>query len=241
MSMSARIFLAVFLVTADAFAMGRAPKELPPLDPHQLQIVSIDAGHGGKNEGAVVYGRKEKEIVLEIAQRLREILAERPGLSPLMTRTSDEFVALTDRVLRSEEADAKVFLSLHVDNNRIRKGRGVIVYVYGSNDTIPDGPSREEDERLLPRPPKSQIRRSQRLAAHIGEAMRAHGIKTVSYVDQGPFAVLKSRHIPSVLVELGNLRDRHEAALVSDPDHQKKLATALADSVEVFLRESISR
>ncbi|MFH2203699.1 MAG: N-acetylmuramoyl-L-alanine amidase [Elusimicrobiota bacterium] len=232
-----RAFFIWVLFPVYAAGMGRSPAEEYTLDPQTPAVVAIDPGHGGKNEGADVYGRKEREIVLAVAQRLQEILEERPALSPYLTRWDDDFVALTDRVTRGEAVGGKVFVSLHVDNNRVRKGRGVITYVYGSNRTIPKGPERERDEKILPKPPRGQIAQSRRLAAHIQKSMRRHGINAVEYVDRGPFAVLKSAWMPSVIVELGNLRDKKEAAMVSDPRQQARLAEAIADSIEGYLRE----
>ncbi len=228
-------FICGFLPIA-ANAMGRAPKEAPaPSDRPARKIVVIDAGHGGKNEGAVVYGRKERDIVLKISLRLQEIFEARRNLVPYLTRWDDDFVALTDRVTRSEAVGGDVFLSLHVDNNRVRKGRGVMMYVYGKNKTIPEGPEREKGEKILPPPPKKQLRRSRRLAEKLRRDLRRSGIKVAPYVDRGAFAVLKSARMPSVLVELGNLRDKKEAALLEDEKYQEKLARALADSVESYL------
>lgn len=223
------------LLPISAGAMGRVPQEIPAPEPIRPKIVVIDAGHGGKNEGAVVYGRKERDIVLKISLRLARILETRRHISPYLTRWDDGFVALTDRVTRAEAVGGDVFLSLHVDNNRVRKGLGVMVYVYGKNKTIPDGPKREKGEKILPPPPKRQIRKSERLAEKLRRDLKRQGIKVAPYVDRGPFAVLKSARMPSVLVEIGNLRDKKEAALVEDETFQEKLALALADSVESYL------
>ncbi|MFH1726468.1 MAG: N-acetylmuramoyl-L-alanine amidase [Elusimicrobiota bacterium] len=215
-------------------AAGLPPRILP-------KVVVIDAGHGGKDDGAVVYGRVEKGIVLRISQRVADHLAGKAGISPFLTRWSDEFVSLTDRVLRAEAVGAQAFVSIHVDNVRGRKGRGVIAYVYGRNPRIPKGPPREPGERILPPPPRSQISRSRRLAEHLGRALRKAGIKNVRYVDRGPFAVLKSPRIPSVLIEIGNLRDRDEAAIVADPDFQDRVARAISRSLASFVSAEQNR
>jgi N-acetylmuramoyl-L-alanine amidase len=198
-------------------------------------VIAIDAGHGGRDKGAVIRGRSEAKIVLEVAEAMAEILAEDPAATPFLTRADDSFVALSERVLRAERAKAKVLMSLHVDNVRGRRGRGVIVYIYGANKKIPKGPPREPGEPRLPAPPKAQVVRSRVLAGHIGAQLRKAGIKAVRYVDIGGFAVLKGRGIPSVLVELGNMRDEKEASALSKPDFQKKMAQALVTALKIHL------
>ena len=236
--MSDRFKRAVFiLLVLPSFASAMGRRSTDERSAKLPQVVVIDAGHGGKNEGAIVHGRRERDIVLALSLKLQEQLEARPGISPFLTRWADEFVSLTDRVSRAEEVGGRLFLSLHVDNNRVRKGRGVMVYVYGRNKTIPKGPEREPDEKILPPPPGKQVKQSRRFAAHIGKTLKKSGIRTAGYVDKGPFAVLKSKEMPSVLVELGNLRDRSEARQVSNPAFQDRLAEALADGIESFLKE----
>jgi len=221
---------ALFLLagSAEPSAEARRSSSVAP-------IVVVDAGHGGKDEGAIVHGKLEKRVVLNISKRFHQRMVDEGGLRPYMTRWDDEFVALSERVLRADAVRGKAFVSIHADNVRRRRGRGVVVYVYGRNDSIPDGPPREKGEKRLPKPPKRQIQASKRLAETIRRTFKKHGIKTAPYVDRGRFAVLKSREMPSVLIEVGNLRDRKESALIHKPAHQQRLAKALSEAVRKFL------
>lgn len=214
-------------------AILAAPLFAAPADP---VVIAIDAGHGGKDLGAVVRSRREKEIVLRISRRLADRLSERAGYSPYLTRWSDEFVPLTDRVRRAEAVNAKAFVSIHADKVYRRKGRGAILYVYGRNKRIPKGPPRPPTEEILPPPPRSQVSRSRVLADDIRRSLRRHKIKTVRYVDKGGYAVLKSSSIPSVLLEVGNLRDKKEAPQMCEPAFQERLAEAVASGIVRFLR-----
>lgn len=197
-------------------------------------VVALDAGHGGFDLGQHLNGVTEREFALGMARKVQKELEKR-GLTPFLTRFDDDFVALSDRVVRAEEVGGKVFLSIHADNNPDRKGRGVMLWVYGQNKSIPKGPPRQAHERILPPPPKEQVAASRRLAERMQIVLKKRGIRVAGYVDRGPFAVLKSPGMASVLVEVGNLRDKEEARLMKDPAHQDRLAAALAEAVSRFL------
>jgi len=204
-------------------------------------IVVIDPGHGGKNAGARVHGRVEKELVLKAARGLADRLQKSKTLVPYLTRWDDSFVPLSDRVLRGESVGGDVFLSLHADNVRRVRDRGVVVFVYGMNETIPAGPKRDPGEKKLPPPTLSARRASTRLAERIRLTLRKHGIRTAPYVDKGRFAVLKSRQMPSVLIELGNLRDPKEAKLIESAAFQERFSKAVEEAVSAFLRDEFKR
>lgn len=225
-----RGLLAALLLAAGPAAAAPAS----PGKPRYPVVVAIDPGHGGKDRGGVVRGRVEAVMVLEFSRRLEKRL-KALGLVPVLTREVDEFVALSDRVVKAQEAGARAFLSVHVDRVYGRDGKGMILYVYGGNPRIPDGPPREPGELKLPRPPKSQVDASRRLAERLQRSLKKADVKAAPYVDLGAFAVLKSAHIPSVLVELGNLRDEQEASLLEKPAFQEKAARALAEGLRDFL------
>lgn len=199
------------------------------------RVVVVDPGHGGKDEGVIAGGITEKKLVLEIALRLKRCLSENDGVVPVLTRESDEFVTLTDRILKAEKAGGKVFLSLHLDKVWRGRARGVIPFVYGRNDRIPKGPAREPGEKILPPPPMFQIMRAKKLAEKIRFSVKRADLKTVDYVDQGSFAVLKSGDMPSVLVELGNLHNEQERTLLMSAEYQERLARSLADGIGRFI------
>lgn len=182
-----------------------------------------------------VGGMTEAPVVLEISKRLGRKLQNLSGISSFLTREDDSFVSLSGRVIKAEEAGGKAFVSLHIDNVWGRRLHGLVIFVYGRNDGIPEGPPREPGERMLPPPPRSQVNRSRRLAESIRLAVKAEGLRTVHYVDLGPFAVLKAPKIPSVLIELGNIRQKEHRTLLADPKHQERLARAISKGVQKFL------
>lgn len=199
-----------------------------------LPVVALDPGHGGFDLGQNLNGVKEVEFALAFAKLLEPRLKAK-GAVPFLTRFNDEFVALSDRVLRAESVKAEVFLSIHLDNNSERRGKGVMLWVYGVNKHIPPGPPRQPGERILPPPPKEQLTDSRLLAERIQTILKKRGIRVAPYVDRGPFAVLKGPTMASVLIEAANLRDKKEAVQLKDPAYLAKLADAVADAVALHL------
>ena len=196
--------------------------------------MALDPGHGGFDLGQNISGVKEVDFALAFAKLLEPRLKAK-GAVPFLTRFNDEFVALSDRVLRAESVKAKVFLSIHLDNNTERKGKGVMLWVYGANKRIPPGPPRQPGERILPPPPKEQLASSRLLAERIQTVLKKRGLRVAPYVDRGPFAVLKGPEMASVLIEAANLRDKKEAAQMKDPAYLSKLADAVAEAVAIHL------
>lgn len=198
-------------------------------------VVALDPGHGGHDLGQKIRGVDEVEFALAFA-RLLEPRLKAAGAVPFLTRFDDTFVALSDRVLRAEGVGSRVFLSIHLDNNSERRGKGVMLWVYGENRRIPKGPARLPGERILPPPPKEQVAASRRLAERLQAVLKKRGLRAAPYVDRGPFAVLKGPGMASVLLEAGNLRDKEEAALLKDPAYQARLADAVAEGVALHLK-----
>lgn len=215
-------------------AAGPAAAEAP-------RVVALDAGHGGRDRGAVVRGVEENALALTIAQKAAEELKKVQSLSPYLTRWEDVFVPLSERVDRAEEAGGRAFVSIHADKVYGRKPRGVIVWVFGHNKEIPKGPSREPGERMRPAPPKEVVAQSRLLAEHVQGALRRQKVKTASYADRGGFAVLKSDKMPSILVEVGNLVDPAEAKQMQDPAFQDRVAKAIAQGVLAYFAGAAER
>jgi len=218
-------FAAPKLTNDGDFSTGRKPPA----------VVAIDPGHGGEDRGAVVRGGVESEIVLGIAKRVAMYLGREKDLSAFLTRWTDDFVLLSERVLKSEAVGAKVFVSIHADKVYRRRGKGVVLYVYGKNPKIPDGPPRRSADKRLPPPPKSGIAASQRLAEFLLDGLNEEKVRAAHYVDRGAFAVLKSSVMPSVLVEVGNLRDPKESKQMTRSKFQKRIGRGLALGIRRFL------
>ena len=95
----------------------------------KLSRVVIDAGHGGKDTGSIGPGGfTEKELVLDVAQRLKELVETELGAEVVMTRGDDTFVPLESRTAIANQQEADLFISIHANSSRIRAARGIETY-----------------------------------------------------------------------------------------------------------------
>jgi len=200
-------------------------------------VVAIDAGHGGKDPGARgPSGVREKDVVLKISRRLAEIINADPNMHAYLTRSTDRFVNLRDRMERSRAASADLFISIHADAFRDRKVRGATVYVLSSKGAVDEAARRLADrenealgevslngkektlaEVLLDLSQDASLSASigvgDEILAEIGQITKVRKKR----VQQAPFLVLKSPDVPSVLIE---------TAFISNPRDEKNLASA---------------
>ncbi len=198
----------------------------------------LDPGHGGDDLGAVVRGLREKDIALAIARKVKERLAA-DGLAARLTRDSDFFIPLNERVLENELGEA--FISLHLNEVRGKKAQGITVYAFGKDHLrIRRHHHRRRKVPPMPAPPKEEAHASAALADTIVRSLRSQGFH-VDPPARAAFYVLKNPAIPSVLIEMGYLSNPQEAARLDDPAYQEKLADAIASSLKSYWVESGSR
>ncbi len=172
--------------------------------------VVIDAGHGGKDPGATsVLGFYEKGINLSVAHKVARLLEQR-GLRVKMTRTSDYFVELKDRAAIANRLRADLFVSIHSDSFPKSSRRGYTVYIA-----------------------KSASSSSRRAANAIVRSMSGTGLNSFGVQTAG-YHVLTGTRGPAVLVELGYLSNRREAALLRSSSFQNRLAQAVADGISDY-------
>ncbi|MEP6822873.1 MAG: N-acetylmuramoyl-L-alanine amidase [Chthoniobacterales bacterium] len=167
--------------------------------------VVVDAGHGGKDSGASRrYGPAEKVAALDLAQRLdRKLRAAQ--FRTVMTRSSDVFIPLDQRVSIGNRQDNSIFVSLHFNDSGRRGFRGIETY-YAS-----------------PYARSLAMRIQNKLGSLPGTQSR--GVK------QGNFRVIKNSVYPSVLVECGFLSNRGEARRVGSPAYRELLAGRIAEAI----------
>ena len=172
--------------------------------------VIVDAGHGGKDPGAGHNGCTEKEIVLDVAKMVTEMLRA-SGVDARMTRSDDTFVELNDRAAKARQVRAKLFLSIHCDAAANRGARGFTIYT-------------PETRRQQSGAFASAIEKSM-----LGTNMSSRGIRGADY------RVLMRTTCPAVLLELGYLTNRYDARLLASKSHQRTTARAIANAVTVHL------
>lgn len=206
----------------------------------RLVIVALDPGHGGEDPGAIgPKGLREKDVVLSVALALRDKLNALPNMRAFLTRDADFFVPLADRVRKARRVQADLFISIHADAFTNPAARGASVYALsdrGATSTAARWLASKENaadavggvnqrahndadvmRTLLDMSTTAQVKDSLRVGSEVlGQLDRvAHLHKP--RVEQAGFAVLKAPDIPSILVE---------TAFISNPDEERKLASA---------------
>jgi len=187
------------------------PLPKPDRVPGRLSgTVVVDAGHGGKDPGATsILGFYEKDVNLAVALEVARLLEQR-GLRVKMTRTDDYFVELKDRAAIANNLNADLFVSIHSDSFPKSSRRGYTVYIARSASSS-----------------------SRRAASAISRSMSGTGLNSFGVQTAG-YHVLTGTRGPAVLVELGYLSNRSEAALLRSNSFQNRLAAAVADGISDY-------
>ncbi len=215
------------------------------------KTIVIDPGHGGQDPGAVGSGTlQEKSIVLNISEKLRQILMSR-GYTVLMTRENNRFISLKDRTKFATRHKADLFLSIHANGSKSPQTEGIETYYLNvsSTDEISEqiaarenansGYSIQELESLLKGLiQESKSEDSKRLATEVQHRL----VQATGAVDRGVkyarFVVLIGTNVPSILVEAGFVSNPTEARKLATPAYQHKIATAIAEGVDSFLQKT---
>lgn len=231
-----------------------------PAATDRLIIIALDPGHGGEDPGAIgPNGTREKDVVLQIAHRMRErINATTINGNPMrafLTRDADFFVPLHIRVQKARRVQADLFVSIHADAFFTPRPQGASVFVLSergasssaarwladkenSADAVGGLNVRARDAQvqraLLDMSTTAQINDSLKLGSallgEIGKVGKLHKPR----VEQAGFAVLKAPDIPSVLVETAFISNPDEEARLKSDDYQDQLADALMQGIRRY-------
>ena len=235
--------------------MATAPAAVQPAPgkgkTDRLIIVALDPGHGGEDPGAVgPGGTREKDVVLQIALRLRDRINLQPNMRAYLTRDADFFVPLHIRVQKARRVQADLFISIHADAFFTARPQGASVFalsdkgasssaarwmankensadlVGGVNVKVKDA---QVQKAILDMSTTAQISDSLKLGSAMLGEIGAVGKLHKPKVEQAGFAVLKAPDIPSVLIE---------TAFISNPDEEAKLGS---EAYQVQLADAVMR
>lgn len=174
-----------------------------------FRTVIIDPGHGGRDLGAADSYVYEKHINLDVARRLERALQE-AGFKTVMTRTKDEFIALSERSARANRYRNAVFVSIHFNSSYKTAALGIETFYRSSTS--------EKFARLV----------QTELIKNIGATDR--GVKTAN------FSVLRHTKHPSILVEGGFVSNKDERSAMMDPQYRQVVADSIARGILQFNR-----
>jgi len=265
---------AIAKLEADAARAGSTPAQPQPTAPQsppqppssaprsaggkvtRMVTIALDPGHGGEDPGATgASGVHEKDIVLEIAKRLKGKLEALPNTRVMLTRDADFFVPLGQRVEKARKVQADLFVSIHADAFIQPSARGSSVFVLSEKgasssaarwlandqnkaDLIGGVNLGTQDKQLasvlFDLSTTAQINDSMKLGkavlSEIGGINRLHK----GSVEQAGFAVLKAPDIPSILVETAFISNPEEEAKLKDDAYQNQLADAITKGIKRY-------
>jgi N-acetylmuramoyl-L-alanine amidase len=218
------IWLQVTAVPRSLTHLEPAP---PPTGPFALVIV--DPGHGGNDSGTSKNGLLEKDLTLEVAQRVQRLLQER-GLVVALTRADDTYVSLLDRALMANNQPDAVFVSIHFDEAGRSAATGIETYYATHAASFPERVASWLPflQRTSTEPPNVE---SQSLAAFIQESLVAHTQATNRGTRPQQFFVIGNVRYPAVLVEGGFLTNKDDVARLANADYREQMALGITEGI----------
>ncbi|NLH48277.1 MAG: hypothetical protein GX444_06705 [Myxococcales bacterium] len=219
------------------------------------RVVVLDPGHGGEDLGAHNRLLVEKDLVLNLAKKVRDRLREQPGVIVLLTRENDLFLPLDTRFGLANDIQATAFVSLHVNASPRPESNGVESYLYESAGTpAEDDTVRFENEsgqnhnnytypyispadRVLLRDESRRL--AERLQPRLLAGARQSRARAANRgIKSAPLLVLAGARVPAVLVEIGFATNPEEAKLLSQDAYLDQLADGLADGIRRYLDDA---
>lgn len=217
--------------------------------------VVLDAGHGGKDYGAIYTGHIEKNITLAVVQKVGKILEKDKSIDVIYTRKTDVFVELIERTNIANRADANIFVSIHCNANKNTTAHGSETYVMGvtknasnleaaklENQVVTlEADYKEKYEGYDPKSPETMIGmtlmqeeyllNSIDLASKIQDNFTDQLKRRNRGVKQAQFLVLHKAYMPRVLVEMGFISNPEEGKLLDSDAGQDDVAQAIAAAI----------
>jgi N-acetylmuramoyl-L-alanine amidase len=219
----------------------------------EIKTIVIDPGHGGRDPGAIGRtGIAEKDIVLKIGLKLRELITMHLGNQVLMTRDHDMYVELEDRAKFANATESDLFISIHVNSHPQRATKGLEVYHFGeaSDQRALEVAARENGTPIKDTGigwqylvadllTTKKVQESLELAWTTKQAMVAHLDSHYDVVDHGvktaPFYVLRNTVMPSILAEIAFISNPTEERLMQGDAFLTRMAEAIFEGVKAFV------
>ena len=226
-------------------------------------IVAIDAGHGGKDPGAVSSNNVlEKDITLLIAKELQRTLRDTKGYEAVLIRNDDSTVSLNDRYQNARKFGADAFISIHADGFRLASVKGASVFIWSeeSSSSVARNLSEKERKRiqaqikniksydfnedaardLYPNTYKKKVDQSKELGTKILDQLKRDPFTKIhkQNVEYADFRVLKSVDIPSVLVESGFITNQEDAKRLKTKAGRRMIARSIFLGIHNYFKEA---
>lgn len=232
---------------------------------NEIFRVTLDAGHGDHDFGAVYSGRVEKNINLALVLKVGQLLEKNPKIQVIYTRKTDVFIDLIERADIANRADANIFVSIHCNANKNTAAFGTETYVMGMSKVASNLEAAKKENAVItlekdykqkyegydPNSPETMIgmtlmqeeylENSISLATKIEDRFAELG-KVLRHggVKQAPFMVLHKAYMPRVLIETGFISNPTEGDALNSEEGQNDIAKAIADAIVSYKREYFS-
>lgn len=235
--------------------------QTPTRKPRAPRVLMLDPGHGGHDPGTIgtVSGIYEKDVTLDVAKRMAAELANSADITVRLTRDTDEFLPLPERVEISRSAGADLFISIHADSAPSSAARGLSVYTLSekasdafsrqlaereNHSDIADGGDFQQTDKDVAEILFDLTARRTRNTAQRAKVGFVNGMGRKWHLLENPmraanFAVLRSPDVPSMLVETGFLSNPHDEDILGQPSQRQKIAQLMAKEVGSLLRSSL--
>jgi N-acetylmuramoyl-L-alanine amidase len=224
--------------------------------------VTLDAGHGAHDFGAVYNGHVEKNIALAIVLKVGKILEENPKIDVIYTRKTDIFIDLIERANIANRADANIFVSIHCNANKNTVADGTETYVMGMTKVASNLEAAKKENSVItlekdykqkyegfdPNSPETMIGmtlmqeeyldNSISMASKVEEEFAALGKKLrQGGVKQAPYMVLHKAYMPRILIETGFISNPVEGNILDSEEGQDDIANAIANAIISYKKE----
>ncbi len=221
-------------------------------------IVVIDPGHGGKDPGAIGMGRSaEKQVVLAIAIKLKQLIDRQPGMHAVLTRNGDYYIGLRERMTIARRDNADIFIAIHADAFNNPNSNGASVFALSARGATSEAArwlaEKEnhsewrgvnmaglDDQNGILRTVLFDMTQTETIRASLQMGSQVlRGLDTITRlhnnkVEQARFVVLKSPDIPSILIETGFISNRREEQNLTNPAYQTRLTQAIFQGLKDY-------
>lgn len=218
-------------------------------------VIMLDPGHGGEDPGAIGKNKtREKDVVLQIARRLRTLIQKEPNMQVYMTRNEDVFIPLRVRVAKARKLRADLFISIHADAFTNRAARGSSVFALSTKGAtseagrflaqtqneaddiggVSKSGDRYLDHTMIDLLQTATINDSLKFGSEVVMRMKKVNRMHKERVEQAGFAVLKAPDIPSILVETAFISNLEEERKLRTANFQQQIAKSILEGIKAY-------
>jgi len=223
--------------------------------------VTLDAGHGAHDYGAVYHGHIEKNITLAVVLKVGKILEKNSGIDVIYTRKTDVFIDLIERANIANRADANIFVSIHCNANKNNAADGSETYVMGMSKNASNLEAAKRENAVVtlekdykqkyegfdPNHPESMIGLTLMQEEYLDNSIALAGTIQNHFIDeldkksrgvkQAPYMVLHKAYMPRVLIEMGFISNPVEGAKLDSEEGQNEIAQTIANAIISYKKE----